>query len=100
VEAAGKAEVEQLRVGLADLRAYYEEEVDRLHRQGWHFSQRHFAAKKQLMIASVVHVTNLTPGVGTFHVIWQSKHRLMLPSMIAVTNLTPGSGVTTLCTGR
>jgi len=33
VEAAGKTEVEKLRVGLADLRAYYEEEVGRLHRQ-------------------------------------------------------------------
>ena len=34
VEEAGKAEVERLRVGLAELRAYYEEEVDRLHRCG------------------------------------------------------------------
>ena len=33
VEAAGKAEVEQLRLGLGELRAYYEEEVDRLNSQ-------------------------------------------------------------------
>lgn len=33
VEEAGKAEVERLRVGVADLRAYYEEEVERLHGQ-------------------------------------------------------------------
>lgn len=33
VEEAGKAEVEKLRVGLAELRTYYEEEVSRLQRQ-------------------------------------------------------------------
>jgi hypothetical protein len=40
-----------------------------------------FCSQNTKMTASMIHVTSLTPGVGTFHVILRSKHQLLTAGM-------------------